>query len=85
MLFGATVLGMLKAAVIKVIDVAFVLHGEMATSGAMNVQRGLAGTVMFGCHGESFHAHPSIITQDIPKRVAAERGRLDAAVRTVGG
>jgi hypothetical protein len=38
MLFGATALGMLKAPVIEVIDVAFVLHGEMAASGAMNVQ-----------------------------------------------
>jgi hypothetical protein len=63
MLLGAAVLGMLKAAVIEVIDVAFVLDGEMATSGTMNVRRGLAGTALFGCHGGSFHADPSIVAR----------------------
>jgi hypothetical protein len=36
MTLGAAVLGMLQAAVIEIIDVAFVLHGEMTAGGAMN-------------------------------------------------
>lgn len=39
MLLGATGLAMLKASMIEIIDMAFVLHGEMAASGAMNVRR----------------------------------------------
>jgi hypothetical protein len=35
---GAAFLRMLEATVIEVIDVAFMLHGEMAASGAMNVR-----------------------------------------------
>jgi hypothetical protein len=37
-LLGAAVLGMLEAAVIEVIDMAFMPYGEMAASGAMNVR-----------------------------------------------
>jgi hypothetical protein len=38
MLLGTPVLGMLKTAMIEVIDVAFMLHGEMTASAAMNVR-----------------------------------------------
>jgi hypothetical protein len=38
MLLRAAVLGMLKVAVIEVIDVAFMLHAEVAASGAVDVR-----------------------------------------------
>jgi hypothetical protein len=38
MLLGTPVLGMLKTAMIEVIDVAFMLHGEMTASAAVNVR-----------------------------------------------
>jgi hypothetical protein len=38
MLLGTPVLGMLKTAMIKVVDVAFMLHGEMTACAAVNVR-----------------------------------------------
>jgi hypothetical protein len=38
MLLGSTALGMLKAAVIEIIDMVSMLDGEMAAGGAMNVR-----------------------------------------------
>jgi hypothetical protein len=52
MLRYAAVVGMLEPTVVEVMA-----HGKMAASGTMNVRRRLTGTVMFGCHGGSFHAH----------------------------
>jgi hypothetical protein len=66
MLLGATVLGMLKVAMIEVIDVAVMLDGEMAARGAVNVRRSLAGTALFGCHGGSFVAHPQSPPENTP-------------------
>lgn len=42
MMLGAAGLGMLQAAVVEIIDVAFVPHRQMAASGAVNVGRRLA-------------------------------------------
>jgi hypothetical protein len=78
MLLGVAVLGMLKVAVIEVIDMAFVLHGEMAASGAVNVRRGLAGTALFGCHGGSFSCPPSISGGKYAERPRRKRGHLGA-------
>jgi hypothetical protein len=66
MLLGAAVLGMLKVAVIKVIDVTFMLHGEMAASGAVDVRRSVTGTALLGCHGGSSIAHPQSAPENMP-------------------
>jgi hypothetical protein len=78
MLLGAAVLGMLKMAVIEVIDVAVMLDGEMAASGAVNVRRSLAGTALFGCHGGSSVTHPQSLAGKYAERPRRKRGLLDA-------
>ncbi len=67
MLLGAAALGMLKSAVGDIIDVAFMPHGKMAASGAVNVRRSLAGTALFKCHGGSSIPHPQSSLQNMPK------------------
>jgi hypothetical protein len=69
-LLGAAAFQMLKPAVDEVVDVAFMLHGEMAASGAVNVRRSFSGAALFGCHGGSFVAHP----QSPPKNMPMARG-----------
>jgi hypothetical protein len=78
MLFGAAVLGMLKVAVIQIIDVAVMLHGEMAASGAVNVRRSLAGTALFGCHGGSLVAHPQSAPENRPNGGGGKEAHRDA-------
>jgi hypothetical protein len=73
MMVSAASLGVLKATVIEIIDVAFVPHGEMATSGAMNVRRSLAGSALFGCHGGSSVDHPQSSARIMPKLATAEK------------
>jgi hypothetical protein len=67
MLMGPTALAVFKAAVIEVIDVAFMLHGDVAASGAMNVVGSLARSARFGCHSGSFVAHPQSSARIVPK------------------
>jgi hypothetical protein len=73
MMLGAATLGMLKATVIEIIGVAFVPHGEMAASGAMNVGRSLTGSALFGCHGGSSVVHPQSSARIMPKLATGEK------------
>jgi hypothetical protein len=59
MLMGAASLGVFKPAMVEIIDMAFMLHGDVPTAGAMDVRRSLVGTVLFGCHRRSFLPTPS--------------------------
>lgn len=77
MMLGVAALGMLQAAVIEIINVAFVPHGEMTASGAMNVVR----SARFGCHGGSFRCPPPIIDADYAE--AGRRGKED--ISTLAG
>jgi hypothetical protein len=54
MLIGTAPLTMFEPAMIEIIDVAFMLHGDVPAAWAMDVRRGLMRTVLFGCHGGSF-------------------------------
>jgi hypothetical protein len=79
MLLGAAVLGMLKATVIEVINVAFMTHSKMAACGAVNVRRSLAGAALFRCHGGSFRSHPQS-PPEIRQSGSPTRGHLVAAL-----
>lgn len=78
MLMGPTALAVFEAAVVEVIDVAFMLHGDVAASAAVNVVRNLARSARFGCHGGSSVAHPQSSAWIMPKLPAEKRGHLDA-------
>jgi hypothetical protein len=73
MMLGAAALGMLQVAVIEIINVAFMPHGEMTASGAMNVVRSLARNARFWCHGGFSVAHPQSSRRIMPKLASAEK------------
>ena len=58
MLIGTAPLGVFEPAMIEIIDMAFMLHGDVPAAWAMDVRRSLVGTVLFGCHGGSFLPTP---------------------------
>lgn len=73
MLIGTAPLGVFEPAMIEIIDMAFVLHGDVPAAWAMDVRRNLVGTALFGGHGGSF-LPPLNHRQEICQRSGCGKG-----------
>jgi len=73
MLIGTAPLAVLEPAMIEIIDMAFMLHGDVPAAWAMDVRRSLVGTVRFGCHGGSFPPTPQSSAGDYASGGDVER------------